>query len=72
MSGKSDRQFARLIGVNKMAPSRLLSRGRNPAAYYYDRLIQLEYSELEIAEWFAFFETRLPVKYRKVVFSESL
>jgi len=66
MTGKSIREFARIVGVTEgYIRLKLLSRGRNPAAYYHDNLIQLEYSELEIAEWFAFFETRIPAKFRK-------
>ena len=61
----SVRSFCKTIGEPKSNVFRLLSRGRNPAAYYRDHLIQLEYSELEIAEWFGFFETRIPAKFKK-------
>jgi len=66
MTGKSIREFARIVGVTEgYIRLKLLSRGTNPAAYYRERLLELKYSELEIAEWFGFFETRIPAKFKK-------
>jgi hypothetical protein len=61
-----NRQFSRIIGITEgHIRLRLLSRGINPAAHYRTNLVELGYSQIEIAEWFAFFEAKIPAKFRK-------
>jgi len=65
MTGKSCLLFAKILGIAHVQPLKRLSRGTNPALYYRDRLIELGYTPLEIADWHSFFETRIPAKFRK-------